>query len=106
MEEQEAQSCYPNKKSCSLLNSHIWVNFQTQTTEPIDQRGGWVPRKKNPKTLKQVFTVMIAPWPMTIFSANYILGKEEYPDISQGLKGSCYSEIQVLSSPFSKTGDF
>lgn len=31
-----------------------------------------------------------------IFSANYMLGKVEYPDIFQGLKGSCYPETRSV----------
>lgn len=58
------------------------VNFQNQTREPIEKKGGWVPKKKDPITPKQVFAVMIILWSMTIFSANYMLRREQYPDIT------------------------
>lgn len=43
---------------------------------------------------------MITLWPVTTFTANYMLGKEKHPEILQGLKGSCYPETQsVIMAP-------
>lgn len=55
---------------------------------------------KDAATLEQVLTATITLQPMTISSAKSMLGKEEFPDIPQGQKGSSYPETQsVIMAP-------
>lgn len=83
------------KKSCFLLSSQILSQSSDQDHRTHRLRGGWVLRK-DPATLKQIFTTMITLWPVTLFTANSMLGKEKQPEILQRLKGSCYPETQSV----------
>lgn len=60
---------------------------------------------KDAATLEQVLTAMITLQPKTISSAKSMLGKEEFPDIPQGQKGSSYPETQsVIMAPLKSGG--
>ena len=48
---------------------------------------------------------MITLWPMAIFTANYMLGKEKYPEVLQSPEDLVAQKLKVLSWPLFKSGD-